>query len=338
MVGVFSLTACDKTVRTSSIAVSVYLDANDNTQKEELEKGLSGINVTLNNDEGEEFQLLTNDMGQLVFEDLAAGNYSLTLGDAPNNEVLQGSSTLFNIVLNEDEAYVQPDFRYVPQHNVQLYFNLKQGANDVELNEAYVNSFNQRFELEKMLFYFCHFNLVKANGDLVPLTEVGLYNFAYNDLAPSKVLATVPEGEYVGLQFGLGLDAALNASDPNMFEQEHPLSYYQNNYWTWSTKYIFVKLEGRIDENIAGSDYASSFLYHLGQDEAYRTVALDNSLTVNNAATAEIAVAIDIDKLFNDADNAIDMFNDNVSHSTGDGYELALKIMDNLAAAFVIEN
>jgi len=94
--------------------------------------------------------------------------------------------------------------------------------------------------------------------------------------------------------FGLGLDEVQNAFDPTSFEIGHPLSSANAMYWSWASKYRFVKAEGRL--NYSGQLGADDqlLIWHTGLDTLYRTKTLDLAIEPGNT----INVALDLDHLF----------------------------------------
>jgi len=108
--------------------------------------------------------------------------------------------------------------------------------------------------------------LARADGGLVRLD--GQYGFV--DAAAERMRVTlrnVPAGgDYVGIEFQLGLPAAVNHADPAQWAAGHPLNPIVNGlHWGWSGGYVFAAIEGRWRAPGAGEE--RGFSYRLATDE-----------------------------------------------------------------------
>ncbi|OWY25218.1 hypothetical protein BVG80_03350 [Sphingobacteriales bacterium TSM_CSM] len=211
-----------------------------------------------------------------------------------------------------------------PDYNLSFKVKPLVNGQPFQMGVDYTSPESQRFMYEKFLFYLSKVKLIAADGSAQPVSEVLWYDLGN----PKTVNIKIPEGQYNALQFSLGLDSLMNSSDPTDYEEGHPLSYSQNNYWTWASKYIFAKLEGRCDNNLSGTGYAGAFSYHLGLDTLYREKSVPRNFTITNSAVTNVELIINVDQIF----DGIDIVEDNFTHSTSD-FALARQIMDNFVAA-----
>ena len=64
----------------------------------------------------------------------------------------------------------------------------------------------------------------------------------------------------------------LNATDPTTYAVTHPLSSAFAMYWTWASKYRFIKAEGRFNPSGTLTDAAtnSGIVWHTGTDALYQ--------------------------------------------------------------------
>jgi hypothetical protein len=211
-----------------------------------------------------------------------------------------------------------------PDYNLTFKVNPLVNGQAFKLNTDYISPESQRFKYEKFTFYLSKIKLIGIDGSEQQISEVMWYNLGN----PETVKIKIPEGEYTALQFSIGLDSTMNASDPSTFSEGHPLSYSQNNYWTWASKYIFAKLEGRSDSNPSGTTYESAFSYHLGLDTLYREKTVSRNITISNSKVENVALTVEVDKIF----EGIDIITDKQTHSTSN-FELAEQIMNNFIDA-----
>ena len=218
-------------------------------------------------------------------------------------------------------------------HNVELKIHTWVDAVEMAFGQVYVNAAGQAYKPSLQHLYLSNITLVHETlGDVV-LSEVELYKEAEKEESQARLLAALPSGNYTSIRFGLGLNETQNQSDPALFPPGHPLSYVENNYWGWLSKYIFVKLEGDISSDSDGVSFEKSYLYHLGRDQLYRTVELPYDITLNETESKSVDLKLDLSRVFYDAQGAVDMFNENVTHSEGN-IDFAERLMDNLSAAF----
>ncbi|OWY19281.1 hypothetical protein C7N43_22865 [Sphingobacteriales bacterium UPWRP_1] len=211
-----------------------------------------------------------------------------------------------------------------PDYNLTFKVKPLVNGQPFQLGVDYTSPESQRFMYEKFLFYLSKVKLIADDGAEQPVADVMWYNLGN----PETVKLKVPEGQYNNLQFSLGLDSLMNSSDPTDYEEGHPLSYSQNNYWTWASKYIFAKLEGRCDNNLSGTGYTGAFSYHLGLDTLYREKSVPRNVTITNNTVTNVELVVNVDLIF----DGIDIVEDNFTHSTSD-FALAEQIMNNFVAA-----
>ncbi len=211
-----------------------------------------------------------------------------------------------------------------PDYNFTFKVNPLVNGQEFKLNTDYISPEGQRFKYEKFTFYLSKVKLIGTDGSEQEISEVMWYDLDN----PETVKIKIPEGEYSALRFSIGLDSTMNASDPSTFSEGHPLSYSQNNYWTWASKYIFAKLEGRSDSNPSGTTYESAFSYHLGLDTLYREKTVSRNVNISNSTVENVVLVVLVDKIFQN----IDIITDKQTHSTSN-FELAEQIMNNFIDA-----
>ncbi|PJJ59327.1 MbnP family protein [Hymenobacter chitinivorans] len=144
------------------------------------------------------------------------------------------------------------------------------GASSLVLNAAtpnYSTPSGDHFSVSTLRYYISNIRLRKEDGsEYVQPESYYLVDAARPD---SKVLTLdqVPVGDYTGITFTIGVDAARNTAGA----QQGALSP-SDMFWSWNTGYIFLKLEGKSPEASAGA-----FTYHIGGFEgpnnAIRTVS-----------------------------------------------------------------
>lgn len=218
---------------------------------------------------------------------------------------------------------------------------LSDGSQTYQIGDTLRMNTGYDFNLKKFKLYLSHITLIGANGETeiedILLADVG-------DAATGAFSKTVDAGKYTAVRLGYGLDPQQNDQDPESFPREHPLSSYNQMYWTM-LKYRFAILEGRSDNTGMLNGDTSDILnaYHPGLDSLYKVVTYPVDFNLGEGQTQEIDLQIFVDLLFS-AGEGIDMRTEPQTHSEmgsptvpGDFY-IAKKFMDNLeeTAALVI--
>ena len=140
--------------------------------------------------------------------------------------------------------------------------------------------------------------LTRAEGGTVQLDgEYGLLDAESGRLA--LTLRNVPDGDYHGLEFQLGLPAVVNHGDPGQWPARHPLNPIVNGlHWGWAGGYVFAAIEGRWRGSATGpakpAGEERGFSYHLGTDPRVMRVGFVSLLTVAGPTT--VSLALDLGK------------------------------------------
>lgn len=154
--------------------------------------------------------------------------------------------------------------------------------------------------------------------------------FLYKWGADESLTLEIPAGSYDSLIFGLGLSPALNNSNPNAFDNSHPLSIAQDMFWPM-LKYRFVLLEGAVDTTVAmNGPVTFPISYHLGADELYRRIAIHSPFTIAQGGTHSLTLPVELKAIFDGPAGVIDMRTHFANHSTD--LPKAAIMIDNLAA------
>ena len=132
------------------------------------------------------------------------------------------------------------------------------------------------------------------------------------------------------VSFGLGVPEDMNALDPTTFETSHPLSSAFAMYWTWASKYRFIKAEGRFNASGDLSDAANNdgIIWHTGTDPLYRTTTLDVDVRTGD----HIVFKLDLDKLI----SGVSLDKDGFTHTTVDTFGTAEKVSNEAIAAIEV--
>ena len=150
------------------------------------------------------------------------------------------------------------------------------------LAESYSYPTGAELRLVLFQYYVSDLSLISANGDTVRLEEIDLirYRDAGGSATISRQFAGVPTGDYTGVTFGLGVKPELNNVDPNNFAADFVLN--ENEFWSPRTRYVFAKIEA--NAQLPGSTtFDTGLTYHLGSNELYRRVELNQRFTLRSS-------------------------------------------------------
>lgn len=196
----------------------------------------------------------------------------------------------------------------------------------------YDDYMNRKYRVELLKFYLSNCALEKKDGTIVPITDVVLVDAASE--FPLSMKVTIETGTYVNLNFSIGLDSIMNASDPASFLSTHPLSIANNTYWSWASKYKFFMMEGRVDSQSDGNPDAI-FSYHSGFNSLYREISLPLNDFCNTSAGSALVLQLNLASVVNGSSGIVDFVDQPFSHAVNN-YELVEVISNNLLDAFTV--
>lgn len=210
--------------------------------------------------------------------------------------------------------------------------NINVDGTPLALNDVYTDPTGKRLKITDFKFYLSNLEVVDQSGLPTQIKEVELVDAS--DAATQTMSAEIPVGTYHTLQFGVGLDEVLNASDPSDFDASSPLSTLAQMYWSWASKYIFLKMDGYGDSTGTGS-LSIPFVYHTGLDSLYFSKSFaSQNIAITAGQTTTYTISLDLMKVFYGANDTIDYTNDNenFTHTTGN-FDLAERVTTNLMSA-----
>jgi len=221
---------------------------------------------------------------------------------------------------------------------LRVEFNLLNSAGEkIDLGETITlsNGFDLRVDVFKA--YFSNITLydtTSTNQQLIK--DVALVGLGSSSENYFEVSSFTPES-YNMISFGLGLTPQVNNSDPTSFSNNHPLSSYQNMYWSM-LKYRFIKFEGVADSTgnqVIETPVNYGLAYHTGTDPLYEEIYISHDFEIKNGNNI-IEVNINIDELFASSQDPINLLLEQQTHSDPSSIALAQKFTDNTIAAISV--
>ncbi len=192
----------------------------------------------------------------------------------------------------------------------------------------------------QLKFYLSNIVLIQEDGQQVELAEVEVVNFTNvngNEAMASQGLdlgfSSIPEGEYVAIEFGVGVAPDLNNTEPSDYSSSHPLGE-TADYWSAWDSYIFTKIEGKADPSQNGS-FDLGFVYHIGSDQFYRSIKLSQAISISTENQDLPSIEIDFYKLL--ARSSTDFMDIETNSAVHNELDLMSYVMDNFENAVALQ-
>jgi len=184
----------------------------------------------------------------------------------------------------------------IPNGQGKLNITIAHYAGTTLLNlddSEYKNELGQTFTVSRFRYYMSNITLKTEDGrELISPTS-----FLVDEAEPDSKkieLTDIPALKYVSISFIIGVDSLHNVSGA----QGDNLDPAKGMFWTWSTGYIFLKLEGHAR---ASTSPGHIFEYHIGgyaaPNNCIRKVTLklaNGGLNVSNRGANNIRLKADI--------------------------------------------
>lgn len=169
----------------------------------------------------------------------------------------------------------------------------------------YTNAAGNTYQVDLLKYYISNIALIRADSSTF---ELGNYDLIDAELPDSRIITSgrIPNGNYVGVRFYVGVDSARN----NSVDQSGDLDPSYGMFWPWNTGYIFFKHEGFYTDT-AGN--IQSLLFHYGTDVALATVQLPLQLEIKGNEKL-LTLRFDLNALYSNP-NIVDFNIDNYHQS-----------------------
>lgn len=205
----------------------------------------------------------------------------------------------------------------------------KFGSENLYLDSIYTLSNGFKIKVQDIKFY-CS---AVSSGNTV-LSDYTLYDFRERgNIWFQNAPVSASNSEIV---YGIGVDATNNHADPSTFSSSSWLNTINANdmYWSWSSGFIFVKIEGKADTIVDGTDnFDLSFSYHLGNDANFIAAQTKAITPVEVSSTLiEYRLQMDLKSFFENASNPINIATEHYTHSASGTAALTEKVKLNFAA------
>lgn len=201
---------------------------------------------------------------------------------------------VFGLVSCNNEPKIEPD---MAKEDVFLTLDFVSAFNNASIDynqNEFITSSKDTIIPQKFKFIFSNLRFVKADNTEISFPDRYGY-ISYDEGNTTMILPEVPEGSYKAIKFYLGLDSAINVSDPSIWPAKHPLNpLYNSMHWGWNTGYIFITHEGQFLNNGVKDNYT----FHIAT-LAFRTeIEIPLTYIHNNGNLDIIQIKADLAKYF----------------------------------------
>jgi len=147
---------------------------------------------------------------------------------------------LFNACTEDELEVAKPG-------SVVLEFDAVSGSSDLIMGTNYTNASGELFSVTMLQYYVSNIKLTAEDGTeyMVPASANSGYTLVKED--GEITLTDVPAGNYVSIEFVVGVDSLRSAMGPSEREGDLDIGDMEtggNMYWSWNSGYIFMRFEG----------------------------------------------------------------------------------------------
>jgi hypothetical protein len=214
----------------------------------------------------------------------------------------------------------------VPTQGLDVTLNYKID-NDAFITDQFIyyTPAGYNYSISNLSYYISRLNLIKADCTYLPIKD---YQFIDAQISETNnfILATIPEGNYIGIKFNIGLDSSQNIS----FILP-PTTESNNMQWPqlMGGGYHFLKLEGNYKDTLGTYGYTM----HLGTNNCLIPIKIFKPITIAKDTKTMLSFTMNINEWFKNP-HLFD-FNTDANNIMGDSLNMK-KIAENGADVFTI--
>jgi hypothetical protein len=217
-----------------------------------------------------------------------------------------------------------------PKAQLQIDLQPVFGGQNFFMDSIYTTQEGYKVKFTELKCYFTLF----GNG------TNALHQAALLDYRETGSLLFKKEGDYakfLNLNVVLGVDSSLNHLDPSAFPNESPLNISNAGpmHWGWSTGYIFMNIEGKVDTLIdATTNPDLSFSFHVGTDSYLQNLQFNNInwADIGNN-TRQFKLKLDLLAFLGQGASSINLSSEYLTHTAAGQEALTQKVISNFKNA-----
>lgn len=176
--------------------------------------------------------------------------------------------------------------KYTSPGSLGVKLSHRFNASDFVFNKAYVTDAGDTVTFDMLRYYFSNVQLKNTEGNWINLGNYNLVDF--EDAASFTFnIANVPAGTYSKIRFYMGVDSIANSSGA----QEGALNPANNMFWSWSSGYIFFKIQGKFEAD-------NPIALHIGGNRNLPVVELDLGAYKKEGSLLTLNLTFDVADVF----------------------------------------
>ena len=221
--------------------------------------------------------------------------------------------------------------------NLQINVTPKFNGEPISFDSVYQNASGYRIKFSSIKFYNTTAQATTTSGTVYEANSVSRFDFSTSTILFNDKLKP---GSYSNIGFNIGVDSVRNHSDPSSFPADNPLNIISSSgmFWTWSSGYIFVVIEGQYDtDSTATTVPTTNFSYHLGKDAFLKWNSNNVNFSITESLTTEVNYALNMESFFYDATDTLDIDANPIIHSMASQLAITEFLTTNFNSSLVVE-
>ena len=217
---------------------------------------------------------------------------------------------------------------YAIEEQLRIDVVPKYGTQDLYLDSMYTTSEGYLVKFTDINFYISDLK----NGNDV------LFDAALYDLRQTQHNLSSNPGDFSmfgSLSGNIGIDSAINHSDPSAFPNDSPLNISNAGlmHWGWNPGYIFITIQGKADTLASGDTFDHNFVFHIGTDQFNKSFEFNNVVWTPVENGYELIWELDLKTFLNNNGSSIDLKHEYFTHSGSGDLILTEKLANNFLNA-----
>jgi hypothetical protein len=208
---------------------------------------------------------------------------------------------------------------------ISLTINPEFNGQDLQLDQTLTTTEGYLIQFIELK---CYLEDLRSVSDL--LIDAGLFDYRSRGTDVFRIAGD--PAKFDSIDCNLGVQNALNHSDPTLFPTNSDLNIINANdmHWDWNPGYIFVKVEARVDTiPDATENFDHNVVYHIGADNILQNLSFNN-LQWNLVGENEyqLDLKLDMSMFLDNGNQSLDLKTEFMSHTAPGQEALSLKVME----------
>jgi hypothetical protein len=218
------------------------------------------------------------------------------------------SGTLFSCKKESEQATPLTGNGSIALHFDNVFGDIQMSLDST--GQTFTNAAGEKLSVTQFNYYVSNISLQKEDGSVFTIPQDSSY-FLIQENEPETqelMLRNVPVGDYVKVNFTVGVDSLRSTMDLSKRTGVLAPDYLSGHgmYWSWNSGYIFLKIEGF--SPASPDSLGNTYYYHIGGFGGYssptpnniRKVSLNfpDKATVRTNITPEAHMLVDAKKIW----------------------------------------